>query len=76
MDAQKPKFKVGGFTKGMLAVDVNDEMGHQLADTLEAAMKAGVVLPPSVYALGERIAHRIDPGCWFGVDSNRKRAAA
>jgi hypothetical protein len=73
---QNPKFRVDGFQRGMLGLAINDEMGHQLCDVLEAAMAAGVVVPPAVYAMGERVAHRIDPGCWFGSDSNRKRQAA
>lgn len=72
----RAKFTVGGFERRMLSVGINDEMGHQLCDVLEGILAGGGVLPSAVYALAERIAHRIDPGCFFGVQSDRSRPAA
>ena len=55
-----------GKEKPAVVLDMTDEGANRFCDLLEAGLDAGLRLQPMVYALGERLAHRIEPGCYFG----------
>ncbi len=58
-----------------VVLDLADEKAHRLCDLLENGLAAGQKLLPMVYALGEKLAHRIDPGCFFGPKTAAAEAA-
>jgi hypothetical protein len=70
--AVQPTFEVSKVSQGSTTIVANDEFVHTLLDLLEADLDDGVKLHPALYALGERLTHRVDPGAHFGPCSARK----
>lgn len=55
-----------GKDKPNIVLDLSDDAANRLCDVFEEGLDAGLRLHPMVYALGEKLAHRIEPGCFFG----------
>lgn len=49
-----------------IVLTLDEAKANRFCDILEFGLGHDLTYPPMVYALGEKLAHRIDPGCRFG----------